>query len=78
MIEYSMLRIHTDSWIKFRKIAFERRTTITKLFNEVVANLETQQDCPRTVESDWDGAILKQGDVIIGKARVHDKGRDAA
>jgi hypothetical protein len=46
MIEYSMLRIHTDSWMKFRKIAFDRRTTITKLFNEVVDNLEAQQDRP--------------------------------
>jgi hypothetical protein len=42
------------------------------------AEISHNADSPRTVESDWDGAILKQGGVIIGKARVHDKGRDAA
>ena len=46
MIEYSMLRVHTDSWMKFRKIAFDRKTTITKLFNEVVDNIESQQAMP--------------------------------
>jgi uncharacterized protein (DUF4415 family) len=30
----------------------------------------TDQDSPHTTVSDWEGAVLKQGGVVIGKART--------
>jgi hypothetical protein len=33
------------------------------------ADISHNADSPRTVESDWDGAVLKQGGVVVGRTK---------
>lgn len=42
--------------------AFTGKTSSTELFND--------PDCPSTSVSDWEGALLKQGGVAVGRART--------
>ena len=32
-------------------------------------------DCPKTKASDWEGAVLKQGGVVVGRARTRGPNR---
>ena len=34
-------------------------------------------DCPSTKASDWEGAVLKQGGVVVGQARTRGPNRSA-
>jgi hypothetical protein len=36
------------------------------------ADIIHNADSPRTVEADWDGAVLKQGGVVIGRIKKPD------
>jgi hypothetical protein len=33
------------------------------------ADISHNADSPRTVESDWDGAIIKHGGVVVGRTK---------
>ncbi len=39
------------------------------------ADIYHDADSPRTVESDWDGALLKQGGVVIGQVNARGKNK---
>ena len=39
------------------------------------AEMRDDPDCPRTTVSDWEGAVLKQGGVVVGKARTRGPNR---
>lgn len=38
------------------------------------ADIHHDADSPATLESDWDGALLKQGGVAIGQVKLADTG----
>jgi uncharacterized protein (DUF4415 family) len=39
------------------------------------ADIRHDADSPRTFASDWDGALLKHGGVVIGKIKLRGKGK---
>jgi uncharacterized protein (DUF4415 family) len=39
------------------------------------ADIHHDTDSPHTFESDWDGALLKQGGVVIGQVKTRGKGK---
>jgi uncharacterized DUF497 family protein len=52
---------------KSMKSASTGKTSPTEIFND--------PDCPSTSISDWEGAVLKQGGVVVGRARTRGPNR---